>query len=118
MRRPQALFYDDISDSKRTLSNISEGLISYVYAYDPDRYNICIRDVSDTTSDIGIEIAFSMEDLKCSICDSPVDLEGEGGIHGFFGVCEVAFCVWCYASIIDMVERNCFQCQENLHHEE
>lgn len=56
----------------------------------------------------------NMESLICSICDSSFDIEGEGGINGFFGVCEVAFCVWCYASLTDMVESNCFQCQEKL----
>ena len=55
-----------------------------------------------------------MENLKCSICDSPFALEEEGGIHGFFGICEVAFCVWCYASITDMVEKGCLRCQEDL----
>mgnify|MGYP003628683424 FL=1 len=59
----------------------------------------------------------NMESLICSICDSSFDIEGEGGINGFFGVCEVAFCVWCYASLTDMVESNCFQCQEKLHDE-
>ena len=58
-----------------------------------------------------------MENLNCSICDSPFDLEAEGGIQGFFGICEVAFCVWCYTSIIDMVEKNCFRCQEDLKEE-
>ena len=53
-----------------------------------------------------------MENLKCSICDSPFDLESEGGISGYFGMCEVAFCVWCYASITDMVEKGCLRCQE------
>ena len=58
-----------------------------------------------------------MENLKCSICDSSFDLEAEGGIHGFFGICEVAFCVWCYASMTDMVEKNCSRCQEDLKEE-
>lgn len=52
-------------------------------------------------------------DLTCSICESPVDLEGEGGIAGNFGVCPVAFCVWCYASIVDMVSQGCARCQED-----
>ena len=53
-------FYDDIGDSKRTISNISEGLIAYVDAYDPDRYDVWVRDVNDPKSDIGIEIAFDI----------------------------------------------------------
>ena len=50
--------------------------------------------------------------LTCSICESEVDLEGEGGIAGNFGICPVAFCVWCYASIVDMVSQGCLRCQE------
>ena len=50
--------------------------------------------------------------LTCSICDSPVDLDGEGGIAGNFGICPVAFCVWCHASIVDMVTQSCSRCQE------
>jgi len=49
--------------------------------------------------------------LTCSICEGPVDLEDEGGIAGNFGLCPVAFCVWCYASIIDMVSQGCERCQ-------
>ena len=36
--------------------------------------------------------------LVCSVCQSPFDIEGEGGISGVFGICPVAFCVWCYTS--------------------
>lgn len=50
--------------------------------------------------------------LTCSICNSPVDLDGEGGIAGNFGICPVAFCVWCHASIVDMVTQSCSRCQE------
>tara|TARA_R100001377_G_C3189879_1_gene110111 strand:+ start:1753 stop:1971 length:219 start_codon:yes stop_codon:yes gene_type:complete len=52
-------------------------------------------------------------ELLCSICKSPVDLENEGGVSGNFGICPVAFCVWCYASIIDMVSQTCSRCQED-----
>jgi len=51
--------------------------------------------------------------LTCSICDSPVDLDGEGGIAGNFGISPVAFCVWCHASIVDMVSQSCYRCQED-----
>ena len=50
--------------------------------------------------------------LTCSICDSPMNLQEEGGIQGNFGICPVAFCVWCYASIVDMVSQGCLRCQE------
>ena len=51
--------------------------------------------------------------LTCSICDSPVDLDGEGGIAGNFGICPVAFCVWCHTSLVDMVHQSCPRCQED-----
>jgi hypothetical protein len=51
--------------------------------------------------------------LTCSVCSSPVDLEEEGGIAGDFGMIPVAFCVWCYASIVDMVSQGCLRCQED-----
>ena len=38
----------------------------------------------------------------CNVCGSEYD-EEEGGIEGFFGITEVAFCCWCYSSIVDMV---------------
>lgn len=53
-------FYDDISDNRRTVSNISESMIAYVDAYDMQRYPIWIRDEEDIDTDIGIEIAFDM----------------------------------------------------------
>ena len=39
---------------------------------------------------------------KCSICDSDVE-EDNGDIKGYFGICPVAFCVWCMSSKTDMV---------------
>lgn len=50
--------------------------------------------------------------LTCSICGSGFDIESEGGIEGLFGICPVAFCVWCYASIVDMVSQGCLRCIE------
>ena len=43
--------------------------------------------------------------FTCSICDSEFDMDAEGGIAGSFGILPVAFCVWCYASITDMVTQ-------------
>ena len=40
--------------------------------------------------------------MKCNICDSEID-EDNGDIVGYFGVSPVAFCVWCYSSMTDMV---------------
>ena len=53
-------FYDDISDNRRTISNISESLIAYIDAYDMERYPIWIRDEHDPKTDIGIEIPFDI----------------------------------------------------------
>ena len=39
---------------------------------------------------------------KCSICDSKIE-EDNGDIKGYFGICPVAFCVWCLSSMTDMV---------------
>ena len=39
---------------------------------------------------------------KCSICDSEID-EDCGDIKGYFGISPVAFCVWCFSSMTDMV---------------
>ena len=39
---------------------------------------------------------------KCNICDSPIE-EDNGDIIGNFGICPVAFCVWCLSSMTDMV---------------
>ena len=39
---------------------------------------------------------------KCNICDSEIE-EDNGDIVGQFGICPVAFCVWCVSSMTDMV---------------
>lgn len=39
---------------------------------------------------------------KCNICNSPIE-EDNGDIIGNFGICPVAFCVWCLSSMTDMV---------------
>lgn len=53
-------FYDDISDNRRTMSNICESFIAYIDRYDLDRYPIWVRDKEDASSDIGIEIPFNI----------------------------------------------------------
>ena len=40
--------------------------------------------------------------MKCNICDCTIE-EDNGDVVGFFGILEVAFCVWCMSSITDMV---------------
>ena len=50
--------------------------------------------------------------MKCSICDSEMDLDGRGGIAGEFGILPVQFCEWCLASIIDMFRQlECDDCE-------
>ncbi len=39
---------------------------------------------------------------KCNICDSEIE-EDNGDVIGYFGICPIAFCVWCYSSMTDMV---------------
>ena len=39
---------------------------------------------------------------KCNICDSEIE-QDNGDIIGQFGICPVAFCVWCLSSMTDMV---------------
>ena len=41
-------------------------------------------------------------DLNCNICDSEIQ-EDAGDVVGYFGISHVAFCVWCYSSMTDMV---------------
>ena len=53
-------FYDDITDNRRTISNISEAIIAYIDYYDLDRYPIWVRDSNDPDSIIGIENPFDM----------------------------------------------------------
>ena len=40
--------------------------------------------------------------MKCTICDSEIDTDN-GDVVGYFGICNVAFCVWCLSSMTDMV---------------
>ena len=40
--------------------------------------------------------------VECNICQSDID-EDCGDIVGTFGICPVAFCVWCVSSMTDMV---------------
>ena len=39
---------------------------------------------------------------KCNLCDSEIE-EDNGDVIGYFGICPIAFCVWCYSSMTDMV---------------
>jgi len=45
------------------------------------------------------------EIIKCSICDSDFDLNGEGGIAGDIGILPFALCPTCYAGVLDMAQQ-------------
>lgn len=53
-------FYDDPGDRRRTMSNLEEAAILYIDKWNWKRLPIWIRDHSDPTSDVGIEIAFDV----------------------------------------------------------
>lgn len=53
-------FYDDPSDSRRTMSNLEEAAIMYIDRWDFKRHPIWIRDINDPESDVGIEIKFDV----------------------------------------------------------
>ena len=40
--------------------------------------------------------------MNCNICDSEIE-EDNGDVIGTFGICPVAFCVWCVSLMTDMV---------------
>ena len=42
------------------------------------------------------------EVMNCNICESEIE-EDNGDVIGSFGICPVAFCVWCVASMTDMI---------------
>lgn len=58
-------FYDDPRDKRRTLSNLEECIYAYVNRWRWD-HNVWMRDPTDPTSDVGIEIPF---DIVCSVTD-------------------------------------------------
>ena len=39
---------------------------------------------------------------ECNICNYKIE-QDNGDIIGTFGICPVAFCVWCLSSMTDMV---------------
>jgi hypothetical protein len=53
-------FYDDPYDKYRTVNNIAETGINWLDRYDLDKNPLWIRDVHDSNTDIGIEIAFDI----------------------------------------------------------
>ena len=41
----------------------------------------------------------------CSVCDTETDFESRGGIAGYWGIMPVAFCEWCFSSMMDMASQ-------------
>ena len=39
--------------------------------------------------------------MNCNICES--EIEEDNDVIGSFGICPVAFCVWCMSSMTDMI---------------
>ena len=49
----------------------------------------------------------------CNVCSADIDQDA-GDIIGTFGISPVAFCVWCYSSMIDMVRQHTMcKCEES-----
>jgi hypothetical protein len=49
----------------------------------------------------------------CNVCSADIDQDA-GDIVGLFGISPVAFCVWCYSSMIDMVRQHTMcECEES-----
>lgn len=42
---------------------------------------------------------------ECSVCSTDFTFE-EGGLTGYFGMIPVAFCPYCYNSMVDMVTQD------------
>jgi hypothetical protein len=51
-----------------------------------------------------LERRFTDRFVKCSVCDCKID-QNNGDIIGDIGILPVAFCVWCYTGIRDMIEQ-------------
>ena len=48
-------------------------------------------------------MSLDASDLKeCSICSSDLEVED---VRGYFGITPVAFCIWCYSGIADMIDQ-------------
>tara|TARA_B110000285_G_C14880647_1_gene493720 strand:+ start:357 stop:515 length:159 start_codon:yes stop_codon:yes gene_type:complete len=42
-----------------------------------------------------------VKQMRCTICKS--ELDPDDAIEGYLGMIEIAFCPWCYSSVVDMV---------------
>ena len=41
----------------------------------------------------------------CSLCNVEFDLEREGGITGYMGICRMEVCVWCHSGLGDLYDK-------------
>ena len=51
-------------------------------------------------------------DPQCTICNAEFSIDDEGGTMGYFGMLKVAFCPFCFRSIVDMVKHIIFNEKE------
>lgn len=54
-------YVDDPMDRRRTFNNLETSLLYYLQRWDFNRHPVWIRDASDPTSDIGVEIPFAIK---------------------------------------------------------
>ena len=54
-------YVDDPSDRRRTFNNLETSLLYYLQRWDFERHPVWVRDASDPTSDIGVEIPFAIK---------------------------------------------------------
>jgi hypothetical protein len=54
-------YVDDPFDKRRTYINLETALLYYIQRWDHKRYPIWVRDITDTISDVGIEIPFAVK---------------------------------------------------------
>lgn len=74
-------FYDDPKDRRRTLSNMEECIYAYINRWRWD-HKVWMRDTSDPTSDIGVEIPFDLVVEISGECAMQFRLTGRiDGIH-------------------------------------
>jgi hypothetical protein len=45
------------------------------------------------------------EEHQCNVCGTDFT-DDEGGVLGYFGMLPVAFCPFCYSSMVDMVQQD------------
>lgn len=47
----------------------------------------------------------NFDEKKCTICETKVDIDKQGGLRGFFGIVPVVFCDFCLNCVLDLAEQ-------------